>query len=83
MDLGAIGVPYVLGDIATHAHHLAEYVTGLKLSRLCADLDAVVPGRKFCDYSAFLLRYDNGAHGMMWATQPAIGVFNAGCTMES
>ena len=73
MDPDATGAPYVVGDIATHAHHLAEYVTGLKLSRLCADLDAVVPGRKFCDYSAFLLRYDNGAHGMMWATQAAAG----------
>ena len=32
-----------------------------------------MPGRKFCDYSAFLLRYDNGAHDMMWATQAAAG----------
>ena len=76
LDPGATGAPYVVGDIASHAHHLAEYVTALKLSRLCADLAAVVPGRKFCDYSAFLLRYDNGAHGIMWATQAAAGACN-------
>ena len=72
-DPDVAGLSYIVADLGTHVYHLAEYVTGLKLTRLCADLDATVPGRKFHDYSAFLTRHENGARGLMWVTQAAAG----------
>ena len=72
-DPDMAGPSYIVGDIGTHAYHLAEYVTGLKMTRLCADLDAVVPGRTFHDYATILSRYENGARGVMWITQAAAG----------
>lgn len=66
-----------MGDIGTHAHHLAEYVTGLKTISLCADLNTYVPGRKLDDDGAALLRFDNGASGVLVATQVAAGEENA------
>ena len=62
-----------LGDIGTHAYHLAQYVTGLKLDQLCADLSTFVPGRRLDDNVQILLRYQGGARGMLWASQVAPG----------
>jgi len=72
-DPDIAGPSYIVGDLGTHAYHLAEYVTGLKMTRLCADLDATIVGRKFHDYCALLTRYENGARGVMWITQAAAG----------
>jgi len=66
-----------MGDIGTHAHHLAEYVTGLKTVLLCADLNVFVPGRLLDDDGAVLLRFDNGAKGVLIASQVAAGEENA------
>jgi predicted dehydrogenase len=52
-----------MGDIGTHAWHLAEYVTGLKVTELCAELKAFAPGRPIDDDGAALLRYENGEIG--------------------
>ena len=71
------GPSLVLGDIGTHAHHLIEYVTGLQVVRLAADVGTVVPGREVDDVAGALLRFDNGARGMFWATQAAAGVENS------
>jgi predicted dehydrogenase len=65
------------GDIGTHAWHLAEYVTGLKVTELCADLKAFAPGRPIDDDAAALLRYENGATGVLMASQIAAGEANA------
>ena len=62
-----------IGDIGTHAYHLACFVTGLELDALCADLTAFVPGRKLDDNAALLLRFKGGAKGMLWASQVAVG----------
>ena len=67
------GSSLILGDIGTHAHHLACFVSGLTLTEICADVGAVVPGRQFDDYGGALLRFDNGARGVMWVTQAAAG----------
>lgn len=67
------GPSLILGDIGTHAHHLATFVTGLQLSEICADVGAVLPNRQFHDYANALLRFDNGARGVMWVTQAAAG----------
>ena len=66
-----------MGDIGTHAHHLAEYVTGLKTVELCAELNVFVPGRLLDDDGAALLRFENGAKGVLMATQIAAGEENA------
>jgi predicted dehydrogenase len=66
-----------MGDIGTHAHHLAEYVTGLKTTEICAELNVFVPGRLLDDDGAALLRFDNGAKGVLMATQIAAGEENA------
>ena len=62
-----------LGDIGTHAHHLACFVTGLELESLAADLDVFVPGRALDDNAHVLLRFRGGAKGMLWCSQVAPG----------
>ncbi|MFB5945703.1 Gfo/Idh/MocA family protein [Albibacterium profundi] len=66
-----------MGDIGTHAAHLAEYVSGLKISELCADLSIVVEGRHLDDDGNVLLRFNNGANGVLIASQIAAGEENA------
>ncbi|MBN2636313.1 MAG: Gfo/Idh/MocA family oxidoreductase [Prolixibacteraceae bacterium] len=66
-----------MGDIGTHVHHLAEYMTGLKVTELCAELNVFVPNRLLDDDGAVLLRFDNGAKGVLMATQIAVGEENA------
>jgi len=65
-----------MGDIGTHAHHLAEYVTGLKTTEICAELNTYVPGRLLDDDGAAFLRFDNGATGVLMASQIAAGEEN-------
>lgn len=65
-----------IGDIGTHAAHLAEYVSGLRICELCAELNSVVTGRQIDDDAAALLRFDNGASGVLVATQVAAGEEN-------
>jgi predicted dehydrogenase len=66
-----------MGDIGTHAAHLAEYISGLKITKLCADLNVVVEGRHLDDDGAVLLKFDNNASGVLMATQIAAGEENA------
>ncbi len=66
-----------MGDIGTHAHHLAEYITGLKVTEICADLNVFVPNRLLDDDGSAFMRFDNGAHGVLIATQIAAGEENA------
>jgi len=66
-----------MGDIGTHAHHLAEYISGLKTTEVCADLNTFVAGRQLDDDGAVLLRFENGAQGVLMATQIAAGEENA------
>jgi len=66
-----------MGDIGTHAAHLAEYISGLKIAQLCADLQIFVPGRALDDDGNVLLRFDNGATGVLTASQVAAGEENA------
>jgi predicted dehydrogenase len=66
-----------MGDIGTHAAHLAEYISGQKISQLCASLNVVVDGRMLDDDGAVLLRFDGGATGTLSASQVAAGEENA------
>jgi predicted dehydrogenase len=66
-----------MGDIGTHAAHLAEYISGLKISKICADLNVMVDGRALDDDGNVLLKFDNGAAGVLMASQVAAGEENA------
>src|SRR5256886_2449793 len=72
-DPAQAGAGGALGDIGTHAYHLACFVTGLTLESLCADLTSFVPGRRLDDNAQILLRFERGARGMLWASQVAPG----------
>ncbi|WP_295956261.1 Gfo/Idh/MocA family oxidoreductase [Rhodoferax sp.] len=65
-----------LGDIGTHAFHLAGFVTGLQVDQLAAELTTFVPGRALDDHVQVMLRYQGGARGMLWASQVATGSAN-------
>ena len=65
------------GDIGTHAHNLACFITGLEVESLAADLDAFVPGRQVDDNGHVMLRFKGGAKGMLWCSQVAPGNENA------
>ncbi len=75
-DPSRAGPGGALGDIATHAFQLVEFVTGLKTESLAADLEAFVPGRKIDDNVNIMLRFNGGAKGMLWASQVATGSVN-------
>lgn len=66
-----------IGDIGTHAFHLAGFVCGMQPTSLLADLTSFVPGRVLDDNAHILLRYASGARGMLWASQVAAGQENA------
>ncbi len=66
-----------MGDIGTHAAHLAEYISGLQITHLCADLSIMVEGRALDDDGNVLLKFNNGAAGVLMASQVAAGEENA------
>ena len=66
-----------MGDIGTHAAHLAEYISGHRITHLCADLNIFVEGRRLDDDGNVLLKFDNGASGVLMASQVAAGEENA------
>ncbi len=66
-----------MGDIGTHAAHLAEYMSGLQITEICADLYRVVDNRQLDDDGNVLLRFNNGANGILMASQIASGEENA------
>ncbi|WP_232373200.1 Gfo/Idh/MocA family protein [Pinibacter aurantiacus] len=70
------GIAGCMGDIGTHAFNMAEYVSGLKTTKICADLNIVVEGRQLDDDGAVLLKFDNGATGVLFASQIAAGEEN-------
>jgi predicted dehydrogenase len=70
------GKSSVMGDIGTHAAHLAEYITGAKISDVCAELNTMVEGRLLDDDGSVLLKFDNGAKGVLMASQVAAGEEN-------
>ena len=66
-----------MGDIGTHAANLAEYISGLEITELCADLNTMVEGRALDDDGNILLHFNNGATGVLMASQVAAGEENA------
>lgn len=70
------GIAGAMGDIGTHAFNMAEYVTGLQVTHLCANLNIVVDGRMLDDDGATFMKFNNGATGVLMATQIAAGEEN-------
>ncbi|MVN78162.1 gfo/Idh/MocA family oxidoreductase [Hymenobacter sp. HMF4947] len=75
-DPARSGVAGAMGDIGTHAFNLLEYVSGLQVTKLCADINTVVEGRQLDDDGAVLLRLSGHASGVLVATQVAAGEEN-------
>ena len=72
-DTSRSGPAGSVGDIGTHAHHLAGFVSGLRVESLLADLSCFVPGRRLDDDARVLLRFEGGVRGMLWCSQVAVG----------
>ncbi|TNE59862.1 MAG: Gfo/Idh/MocA family oxidoreductase [Bacteroidetes bacterium] len=70
------GIAGAIGDIGTHAENLAEYITGLQITELCADISTFVPGRQLDDDGNILLHFNNGAKGILHASQISAGEEN-------
>jgi len=75
-DPSRSGIAGCMGDIGTHAFNMAEYVSGLKTTHICASLNTVVEGRLLDDDGAVLLKYNNGATGVLFSSQIAAGEEN-------
>jgi predicted dehydrogenase len=77
LDPAQAGISSCMGDIGVHAANLAEYVSGVEIAEICSDLTAFVPGRTLDDDGAVLLRFNNGARGVLSASQVSVGEENA------
>lgn len=75
-DPARSGIAGAMGDIGTHAENLAEYMTGLQIAELCADISILVPGRLLDDDGNILLHMNNGARGVLYASQISAGEEN-------
>jgi predicted dehydrogenase len=72
-DPARSGAGGCVGDIGTHAYNLADFIAGVRVTELCAELTTFVEGRRLDDNVQIMLRYENGARGMLWASQVAPG----------
>ncbi|MDR7116160.1 Gfo/Idh/MocA family oxidoreductase [Caulobacter sp. BE254] len=75
-DPAQSGVGGCIGDIGVHAFNIAEFITGSRVERLCADVATVVPGRNLDDDCNVLLRFEGGARGVLIASQISAGARN-------
>ncbi|MCK4431093.1 MAG: Gfo/Idh/MocA family oxidoreductase [Candidatus Aminicenantes bacterium] len=67
------GISNCVGDIGSHIENMVSYLTGLKIKSLCARLDTFVEGRILDDNASIMVNYDNGAKGLYWSSQIAVG----------
>ena len=70
------GIAGAVGDIGSHCENLVSYITGLEIDSLCAQLNTFVPGRRLDDDASILMRFTNGATGILWCSQVAAGEEN-------
>jgi predicted dehydrogenase len=75
-DPSQSGAAGSIGDIGTHAENLAEYISGLKVTHICADINIFVPDRRLDDDGNCLLKFDNGASGVLHVSQISVGEEN-------
>jgi predicted dehydrogenase len=72
-DPARAGAGGCIGDIGTHAYNLVDFIVGIPVKELCAELTTFVEGRRLDDNAQILLRYANGARGALWSSQVAPG----------
>jgi predicted dehydrogenase len=72
-DPAQAGGSNCVGDIGTHIEHMVSYMSGLRIKRLSARLDKTLPGRVLDDNASILVEYDQGARGIYWSSQIAVG----------
>lgn len=70
------GISSCMGDLGSHVENMSGYVTGLEMEEILADLNTFVPGRKLDDDGNVLVHYNNGAHGILYASQISVGEEN-------
>ena len=70
------GISSCMGDIGTHCENLVQYITGLEIVELCSDLSSFFENRELDDDGSLLIRFNNGAKGILWASQIAVGQEN-------
>ncbi|HEU0063860.1 MAG TPA: Gfo/Idh/MocA family oxidoreductase, partial [Flavisolibacter sp.] len=75
-DPSRSGIAGAMGDIGTHAFNLAEYVSGLQVTKLCADISTMVEGRHLDDDGQVFVKFNNGAGGLIYASQIMAGEEN-------
>ena len=73
LDPKQAGISCCMGDIGVHAANLAEYVSGLEINAICADLTATVEGQKLDDDGTVMLKFSNGAKGVLLSSQISVG----------
>lgn len=73
MDPSVSGISNCIGDIGSHAENLVQYITGLEIDEVAAELTTFVPGRKLDDDGNMLVRYKGGAKGILYASQISAG----------
>ncbi len=76
MDPSVSGLSNCMGDIGTHAHNLARYITGLEVEEICAELSTFIPGRPLDDDGNCLVRFAGGVKGIIYASQVSSGEEN-------
>jgi len=76
LDPAQAGASCCMGDIGVHAANLAETISGLEITELCSDLEPVVAGRKLDDDGTVLLKFNNGAKGVLLSSQISVGEEN-------
>lgn len=76
MDPKVAGVSNCMGDIGTHAHNLARYITGVDVEEICAELSTFIPGRPLDDDGNCLVRFTGGVKGILFASQVSSGEEN-------
>ena len=72
-DPSLAGESNCVGDIGSHIENMVSYLTGLKIEALCARLDSIIPSRPLDDNASIMLEYSNGAKGLYWSSQIAVG----------
>ena len=73
MDPSVSGISNCIGDIGSHAENLVQYITGLEIEEVAAELTTFIPGRKLDDDGNMLVRYKGGAKGILYASQISAG----------
>ena len=76
-DPAISGKSNCVGDIGSHVENMVSYMTGLRITSLCARLDKIVEGRALDDNASIMLEYEGGAKGLYWSSQIAVGYDNA------